>query len=47
MQVTNCNVMFLSSTVWSAILHLAFLSLCPHFPPFNHGDQEDLQAASG
>lgn len=40
-------MMYFSSTVWSASLHLAFLSLRPHFPPLNYGDQQDFQAAAG
>lgn len=39
--------MYFSSSVWSASLHLAFLSLRPHVPPLNHGDQKDFQAATG
>lgn len=39
--------MYFSSTVWSASVHLAFLSLCPDVPPPDHGDQEDLQTATG
>lgn len=39
--------MYISSSVWSAGLHLALLSLGPHFPPLNHGDQQNFQAAIG
>lgn len=45
--VGDCNMTCFSSTVWPASLHLAFLPVRPDFPPLDHGDQKDFQAATG
>lgn len=39
--------MYFLSTVRSAGLHMALLSVRPHFSPHHHGNQQDLQAAAG